>query len=187
MRFLLAYSGWVERVLTHIGMAAGWLFILNMIVICTDVVTRKYGFQIPGFGSTRLQELEWHLHAILFSMWMGLAYLRNAHVRIDLMVAGRSVRTRAWIEFVCLIIFALPYCLVLIDHGFTFAWRSWESGEGSESATGLPMRWIAKGAGLRCGDGHAGTAHRLPVRSGAPARAGPADTVRGLIHDRLAH
>src|SRR5690606_36735391 len=66
-------------------------------------------------------------------------------VRIDLMVAGRSVRTRAWIEFVCLIIFALPYCLVLIDHGFTFAWRSWESGEGSESATGLPMRWIAKG------------------------------------------
>jgi TRAP-type mannitol/chloroaromatic compound transport system permease small subunit len=145
MRFLLAYSGWVERVLTHIGMAAGWLFILNVIVICTDVVTRKYGFQFPGLGSTRLQELEWHLHAILFSMWMGLAYLRNAHVRIDLMVARRSLRTRAWIELVCLIIFAVPYCLVLIDHGFTFAWRSWESGEGSESATGLPMRWIAKG------------------------------------------
>ncbi len=144
MQALLAYSRGVERVLGTIGYLAGWLFILDVVVICFDVITRKFGFQLPGLGSTRLQELEWHFHAILFSMWLGLAYLRNGHVRIDIAVAGRSHRTRAWIELICLLAFAVPYCLVLINHGADFAWKAWVTLEGSESSTGLPYRWIAK-------------------------------------------
>ena len=144
MRSLLAYARLVELVLVRIGMAAGWLFVLNTIVICTDVVTRKFGFQIPGLGSTRLQELEWHLHMALFMLWIGAAYVRNAHVRIDLVVSRFTPRTRAWIELVCLLVFAVPYCLVLLNYGADFAWKSFVGGEGSESATGLPWRWIPK-------------------------------------------
>ena len=74
----------------------------------------------------------------------GLAYLRNGHVRIDVVVSRLSPRTTAWIELAGLLVFALPYCLVLINYGADFAWKAWVSGEGSESATGLPWRWIAK-------------------------------------------
>jgi TRAP-type mannitol/chloroaromatic compound transport system permease small subunit len=144
MRSFLAYARLVERVLIRIGMAAGWLFVLNALVICVDVVTRKFGYQIPGLGSTRLQELEWHLHMTLFMLWIGAAYLRNAHVRIDLAVAHTAPRTRAWIELFGLLVFAVPFCLVLLNYGADFAWRSWLANEGSESATGLPARWIAK-------------------------------------------
>lgn len=144
MRALLAYARRVEALLGHIGYVAGWLFLVNVFVICLDVVTRKLGFQVPGLGSTRLQELEWHLHAVLFLMWLGLAYLRNGHVRIDIAVARVSPRTRAWVELVCLLVFAVPYCLVLINYGADFAWKSWLTMEGSESSTGLPWRWVPK-------------------------------------------
>ena len=62
------------------------LFLLTILIICFDVLTRKIGYQLPGLGSTRLQELEWHLHTALFSFWIGVAYLKNQHVRIDLFV-----------------------------------------------------------------------------------------------------
>lgn len=144
MQALLTYASRVELTLSKIGQAAGWLFFANVIVICVDVVTRKFGFQIPGLGSTRLQELEWHFHAVLFSLWLGIAYLRNGHVRIDLAVGHRPARTRAWIELICLLAFAVPYCLVLINYGADFAWKAWVGNEGSESGTGLPWRWIPK-------------------------------------------
>ena len=105
MPALLAYARAVERLLALVGRVAGWLVILNVVVICADVVTRKFGFQFPGMGSTRLQELEWHFHMALFMLWLGLA--------------------------------ATPALRI-------FAWKAWVSGEGSESATGLPWRWIAK-------------------------------------------
>ena len=144
MAALLVYARLVEGLLGAIGRAAGWLFLLNVAVICVDVVTRKFGFQIPGLGSTRLQEMEWHLHMALFMLWIGLAYLRNGHVRIDVAIGRLSPRTVAWIELLGLLALALPYCLVLINYGADFAWKAWLSGEGSESATGLPWRWIAK-------------------------------------------
>ncbi len=144
MKSLIAYAQFVEAVLMRIGIAAGWLFVINTVVICFDVLTRKFGFQLPGLGSTRLQELEWHFHMALFMLWIGAAYVRNAHVRIDLAVSRCDPRTRAWIEFACLLVFALPYCSVLLYYGADFAWKAWVGNEGSESATGLPWRWIPK-------------------------------------------
>ena len=67
MERLLAASAAIERALYGIAMAAGWLFIACTLVIVFDVLTRKFGYQLPGMGSTRLQELEWHLHTALFS------------------------------------------------------------------------------------------------------------------------
>lgn len=125
-------------------MAAGWLFIACTVVIVFDVVTRKFGFQLPGMGSTRLQELEWHLHTALFSFWLGIAYIKNAHVRIDIMVAHSGPRTQTWLELLGVVFFALPYCLIAIYFSFDFTRIAWTLNEFSDSATGLPWRWIPK-------------------------------------------
>lgn len=145
MEKLLAASKVIERALHAIAMAAGWLFVLTVAVIVVDVLTRKLGYQIPEFGSTRLQELEWHLHTALFCFWLGAAYVKNAHVRIDIVTAAASARRRAWIEFVGVVIFALPYCLVAIYFSYDFFLTAWKFNEFSDSATGLPWRWIPKG------------------------------------------
>ena len=145
MKKLLAASAAIERTLYGVSMAAGWLFIVCTVVIVFDVLTRKFGFQIPGMGSTRLQELEWHLHTALFCFWLGTAYLKNAHVRIDILVSAAPERRRAWIEFLGVLIFAIPYCLIAIYFSYDFFHTAWQFNEYSDSATGLPWRWIPKG------------------------------------------
>ena len=144
MERLLAASDTINRVLKRIGMAAGWLFVACTVVIVFDVLSRKFGYQIPGMGSTRLQELEWHFHAALFCFWLGVAYIKNAHVRIDVAIAAAKPRTQAWIELVGCLIFAIPYCLIAIYFSFDFTWLAWRLNEFSDSATGLPWRWIPK-------------------------------------------
>jgi TRAP-type mannitol/chloroaromatic compound transport system permease small subunit len=145
VRGLLAASRAIERALHAVSMAAGWLFIACTAVIAFDVLTRKFGYQLAGMGSTRLQELEWHLHTALFSFWLGTAYIRNAHVRIDILVARLTERRKAWIELAGVLLFALPYCLVAIYFSYDFTHTAWTFNEYSDSATGLPWRWIPKG------------------------------------------
>lgn len=142
---MLAATKAIERALYVISMAAGWLFVACSIVIVFDVLTRKFGFQLPEMGSTRLQELEWHLHTALFSFWLGTAYIKNAHVRIDIAVAQAAPRKQAWIELLGVLVFALPYCLLAIYFSYDFTHTAWEFNESSDSATGLPWRWIPKG------------------------------------------
>lgn len=142
---LLAASEAIERLIATIALAAGWLFLACTGVIVFDVVSRKFGYQLPGFGSTRLQELEWHLHTVIFALWLGMAYVRNAHVRIDVALRGASLRTHAWLELAGCLVFALPYCLIAFYFSADYAWIAWIKNEASISASGLPHRFIAKG------------------------------------------
>jgi len=142
---LIKTSDAINRVLEKIAMAAGWLFVVCTAVIVMDVLSRKAGFQMPGMGSTRLQELEWHLHTALFSFWLGAAYIKNTHVRIDVAFANAKPATHAWAEFLGCLIFALPYCLIAIYFSFDFFWIAWQQNEFSENPSGLPWRWVPKG------------------------------------------
>lgn len=145
MRALLAAADAVERVLRTIAEWSGWLMVVLMVVICFDIISRKLGYQIPGMGSTRLQELEWHLHTILFSMWLGYCYILNVHPRVDTITAHRPLRTRAWIEIVGVLAFALPYVGIVAWFGIAFVASSYTMGESSEAVIGLSHRWIIKG------------------------------------------
>lgn len=144
MRYLLNASNFVDRNLERIADAAGWLFLALAGVICFDVVSRKFGFQVPGFGSTMLQELEWHLHAVIFSLWMGFNYVINGHPRVDSYTEPMTLRGKAWVELAGCLIFALPYCLVLVWYGVSFVQFSFTTGEVSDAPTGLSHRWILK-------------------------------------------
>ena len=132
-----ALSGFI----TNIGKASSWLVIAMMLVIVFDVISRRF-FVI---GSIKLQELEWHLHGILFLCCLGFTYLRNAQVRVELLREKLSPRTQAYVEIFGCLLFLIPYCLVLIYFGFEFAQRAFIGGEVSSAAEGLPFRWIIKG------------------------------------------
>lgn len=144
MSALLGVSDAIDRLLAKIAWLFGWLFVALVVVICWDVLTRKMGFQIPGFGSTPIQELEWHLHGLLFMFWLGYAYVRNVHVRIDVFTANKTPRQQAKLEIFGILIFAIPYCWVATYYSFLFAETSWIQNESSDAPNGLPHRWIIK-------------------------------------------
>ena len=144
MRAILALAEGLDRVLRAVAHAAVWLMPGLALVICVDVVTRKLGIFLPVLTSSRLQELEWHLHAILFSLWLGFGYVVNAHPRVDSLTAGLSLRRRAWLELFGCLAFALPYTFLLVRYAIPFVANSFQISEGPESVGGIPYRFIIK-------------------------------------------
>ena len=144
MKRLLALSNAASGALRSVAGWAVWLMPVLALVICIDVVTRKLGIYIPILTSSRLQELEWHLHTALFSCWLGFAYVVNAHPRVDSWTSKQSFRRRAWLELAGCLLFALPYGFVLVRYGIPFAWKSFASGEGPATVGGIPHPWVIK-------------------------------------------
>lgn len=153
MMALLRIADVLHQFCKHVSRIGSWLLLVLIAVIVFDVITRKFGFArefvetgpLGGFFSpTKLQELEWHLHAVIFLMSFGFAYLHGTHVRVDLWREKRSERSRAVIELLAILLLAMPYCGILVFYAWDFVVTSYQQGEGSPALTGLPNRWIIK-------------------------------------------
>jgi TRAP-type mannitol/chloroaromatic compound transport system permease small subunit len=142
MDLLLRLSDALRWLLERIARASGWLLVAMAFVTVFDVTARKLGLPLPY---TKLQELEWHLHTAIFSLWMGYCYTINAHPRIDSLHERLSERGKAWIELGGCLLLALPYIGLLAYFSLDFVALSFALGERSESGVGLPYRWIIKG------------------------------------------
>jgi len=149
MTWLVTISIRLEQFVSFFGRLAAWASLPLMLVIIFDVVTRKLnllqGSALDGIiTSTKLQEAEWHLHAVLFLLCLAWAYFNDAHVRIDLLRDRFSPRTKATIELLGCLLFLVPYAAVVAFHSYEFFWRSWLIDEGSAATTGLAHRWAIK-------------------------------------------
>lgn len=142
MRALLNLAEAMRWVLEWIALASGWLLVIMACVTTFDVVARKIGLQLPY---TKLQELEWHFHAAIFSLWMGYCYTINAHPRVDAVLEGRSYRSRAWVELGGCVLLALPYVALVAYFSLSFVAGSYAVNEQSDSTVGLTHRWVIKG------------------------------------------
>lgn len=138
MRALLGICERIDGVILRIGNLAGLLFLVLMAVIVFDVITRGRGWT----SSTKLQELEWHLHAALCFLVFASTYLRDRHVRIEIFRERWRPRTRAAVELVGLFVLFLPMCAVVFYFSYELAWAAYWRGDSSPSVTGLPHRWI---------------------------------------------
>jgi TRAP-type mannitol/chloroaromatic compound transport system permease small subunit len=143
-----ALRGFVDLV----GRWGSWLIIPLVIITVFDVTARKLVWiqiwLVDNFGrifeSTLLQELEWHFHTALFALVLGYGYIWNTHVRVDLIRETLAFRKKAWLEFIGLTCFMIPYTLIVIWFAWIYAYDSWAIGEISASQVGLSHRWIIK-------------------------------------------
>lgn len=154
MQALLNISAVLDAIGRWFGKACGWLMLPLIAVIMFDVVTRKVEFTrlylsdvTIDYGislSTIMQELQWHFHGALLLLSFGFGYLANAHVRVDVFRELLPRRRQAWSELILLILFAIPFLILMIEYGYTLFSISWARNEGSDSMTGLPWRWFLK-------------------------------------------
>ena len=154
MSGILKFASKLDRIARTAGLWVGWIIIPLIFVIMFDVITRKidvtrlyfsgftseYGFSV----STILQDLQWHFHALLLMFSFGIGYLYNAHVRVDIFREMLSRRKQGWMELIGLIVLGLPFLILMIKFSGDMVWLSWRQGEGSDSMTGIPMRYIPK-------------------------------------------
>ena len=139
-KIFIKISKFLEKVVTFFGKIGSWLAIPLIFIIIFDIVTRRFLI----LGSTKLQEMEWHLHAALFLLVLGYAYLKNAHVRIEIVRDKYSTFTKVIFETIGILIFLIPYTCLVIYYGIDFVNRSFNMNEVSSALTGLSHRWIIK-------------------------------------------
>ena len=142
LHFLRAYICLADRLNERIGVAVSWLTTVLVAVVCYDVFTRY----LLKSSLVAVQELQWHLFAVIFLIGAAYTLKHGKHVRVDVFYNRFSAKTRAWVDFLGSLIFLLPFCLVAIWCSHTFVINAYTFGEGSPDPGGLPARFILKAA-----------------------------------------
>jgi TRAP-type mannitol/chloroaromatic compound transport system permease small subunit len=149
---LVHLSEALRKAVDRVGRFGAWMIVPLVLITVMDVSIRKVGlFQImliENFGrmfdSTVLQELEWHFHTGLFALVLGYGYIWNSHVRVDLVREHLHFRKKAWLEFLGLTFFLIPYMCIVVYFAVIYAHDSYMMNEISASTVGLTHRWIIK-------------------------------------------
>ena len=167
---MLRLSEFLRRFVDRVGRFGSWFALPMILITALDLTIRKTKFiriqgdpwQIwlrenvsPVFDSTLLQELEWHSHTALFALGLGFGYVWNTHVRVDLVRETLAFRKKAWLEFIGITVFLIPFTCVIIYFAFMYTYDSWtfnrdpscawwQCGEMSASLVGISHRWMIK-------------------------------------------
>lgn len=92
-----------------------------------------------------LLDLQWHLLVVTGSIPAGIVWLSNKHVRVDFLYQNRSDRTRARIDLLGNLLFAVPFFALGLPAAWSFMTRAWSSDEGGRNG-GLNDLWLIKAA-----------------------------------------
>ena len=131
--FIDRFVGWIAEVMC-------WGAIVLVGVIILQVVLR-YGFSA---GLIVLEELQWHLYAVGVMFGLSYAQVTDSHIRVDILHAGYSERTKRWIEVFGIIFLLMPFLLIVISSGNDFVANAWRVDERSDAPLGLCCRWGIK-------------------------------------------
>ena len=141
MKAIKMLSRWIDTFNEWIGRGVAWVTLGLVLVVFIDVVMR-YLFN-TSFVFT--QELEWHLFGFIFLIGAGYTLLHDGHVRVDIIYQRLSHKGRAWVNFVGVLLFLIPGCLMLISTSWKFTATSFAILEGSPDPGGIPFRFLLKG------------------------------------------
>jgi TRAP-type mannitol/chloroaromatic compound transport system permease small subunit len=133
-----APPGLFDRISTFTGKASAWLT-LFMVIITFVVVVMRYVFDA---GLIWLQESVIWMHAVVFMVGAAYTLQQEDHVRVDIFYRTMSVKRRAWIDLIGVIIFLWPLCFFLAWTSYDFVAVSWNLREASRESGGLPYPLI---------------------------------------------
>lgn len=127
-----------DRISSASGIAVSWLT-LFMVVITSVIVVMRYVFDA---GFIWLQESVIWMHAAVFMVGAAYTLLHEDHVRVDIFYRKMSVRGRASVDLIGVVVFLLPLCGFLAFKAYDFAAVSWSIHETSREPGGLPYPLI---------------------------------------------
>jgi TRAP-type mannitol/chloroaromatic compound transport system permease small subunit len=136
---LLKLSRWIDALSERIGKAARWLVLIVALISAGNAVMRY----TINFSSNALLEIQWYLFGLIFLSCAGYTFLRNEHVRIDLISGRFSKRGQAWIDIFGILFFLLPMAIAIMLLSWPVFMHAIQSSEMSNSPGGLIV-WPAR-------------------------------------------
>ena len=137
---LLKLETIVDRFSDAMGWIAGVLNLAMLVNVFYDAIAR-YFFST---GSIALQEMEWHLFAMVFLFGIAYGLKEDGHVRVDVLYDRFSPRRKAVVNIAGTLLFLLPLSVLIIEGSVWYVQEAYNSGEVSGDPGGLPYRWLIK-------------------------------------------
>ena len=130
----------IGRIVDGMGFFLAGVMLLMVLNVSYDVLMR-YLFRASSVG---MQEMEWHLFAIIILFGVGVALRHEAHVRVDFLYDNMQPKTKAIINIIGTVMFLVPLSLLILSGSIEFVRDAYISGEISEDPGGLPYRFLIK-------------------------------------------
>lgn len=117
------------------GKLGSLLILILVFGMAYDMFTR-YVFAKPNFWAFDMVYITYGSYTML---GMGFTLLMKNHVRMDLFLAKRSPRARAWVDVICYLVLFFPLMIILIKVVGDNALYSITSGERSYASVWRPL------------------------------------------------
>ena len=121
-----------------ISKGCSWTLLLMTILGALNAVLR-YSSRFTGqvLSSNGLLEGQWYLFRVVFLLGAGYTLSQDKHVRVDVVYSQLSPMNQRRIDFVGVLLFAIPFCLLGLWSSWDFVLNSWSIAEQSPDAGGL--------------------------------------------------
>ena len=129
-----------DRFSDVMGWVAGALNLLLLINVFYDSIMRYF----VSTGSIDLQEMEWHLFAMVFLFGIAYALKEDGHVRVDVFYDRFPPRWKAIVNIAGAVLMLLPLSVLVIEGSVWYVQEAISTGEVSGDPGGLPYRWLIK-------------------------------------------
>ena len=139
MNALLKLSRQIDALTERIGKASIWLILIVVLISSSNAIMRY----TIGYSSNAFLEIQWYLFGLIFMSCGGYTFMRNEHVRIDLISGRFSKRGQTWIDIFGILFFMLPMAIAIMVLSWPVFVHAIESSEMSNSAGGLIV-WPAR-------------------------------------------
>ena len=133
-------SNFIDRAILGIGNAGAWLIAVLIVAILVQVILR-YVFQ-KSF--VVLEEMQWHIYAVIIMLGLSYSFVKDTHIRLDIMHSRFSKPTKEKIEIMGILCLLWPMIFIFFIHSLPFVAESFRVGERSDAPMGLGYRWAIK-------------------------------------------
>ena len=139
MNALLKLSRRIDALTERVGQAALWLVLVVVLVSAGNAMMRY----TINYSSNAFLEIQLYLFGMIFLSCGGYTFMRNEHVRIDLISGRFSKRGQTWIDIFGILFFLMPMAVAIMVLSWPVFIHAIESSEMSNSAGGLIV-WPAR-------------------------------------------
>ena len=137
----------LNKIVQRIVEAVAWLNFILMFLILITVILR-YGFHRNGllldWPLVPMEELQWHIYSVPFMFGLAYAITNDTNIRIDIVRIRISKRYQHIFEILGILLLLMPCMIILFYFGIDYTVYAITHNEASQSAMGLPHRWIVK-------------------------------------------
>jgi TRAP-type mannitol/chloroaromatic compound transport system permease small subunit len=131
---------WLDALSTAVGIAVSWLT-AAMVLLTFVIVALRYLFDT---GFIWMQESVTWMHAAVFMLGAAYALRTGDHVRVDVFYKKMPESGRGWVDLLGTLLLLLPLCGYVFFESLPYVQQSWEIGERSREASGLPGLYLLK-------------------------------------------